>query len=159
FGPKERANWDGAAYKVVASLKPGVTIQQARESMTRLTQQLETPHKKSIQDLYVQLDPLQKYHFGEMQRPLFLLLAVVAALLLIACVNVANLSLARAMDRSREIAVRAAMGASRGQLIRQLLTESLILAALGGAAGALLAFGGRNLLVGLMPNTVPRSSD
>ncbi len=159
FGPKERAEWGHAAYKVVARLKPGVTIGQAREAMTRLTQQLEAPHRKTTEDLYVQLNPMHEYHFGEMQRPLFLLLASVAALLLVACVNVANLSLARVMDRGREIAVRAAMGASRGRLIRQLLTESLILAALGGVAGALLAFLGRDLLISLMPNTVPRGSD
>jgi len=159
LGPEERANWDEAACKIIARLKPGVTIQQAREAMNQLTQQLETSHRKSTQDLYVQLDPLHKYHFGEMQTPLLLLLASVAAVLLVACVNVANLSLARATERGREIAVRAAMGASRGRLIRQLLTESLILAALGGVAGVLLAFWGRDLLVALMPNTVPRSRD
>ncbi len=159
FGPKERADWGQAAYKVIARLKPGVTIGQAREAMARLTRQLLTPHRKSTQDLYVQLDPLHEYHFGEMQRPLFLLLAAVTMVLLIACVNVANLSLARAMDRGREIAVRAAMGAGRGRLIRQLLTESLLLAALGGLVGVLLAFWGRNLLVGLIPGTVPRSGD
>jgi putative ABC transport system permease protein len=159
FGPKERANWSESAYKVVARLKPGVTIQQAREAMTRLTQQLETPHKKSIQNLYVQLTPLHEYHFGDIQKPLFVLLAAVAAVLLIACVNVANLSLARAMDRGREIAVRAAMGASRGRLVRQLLTESLLLAAFGGVIGVLLAFWGRNLLLDLMPGTVPRRGD
>jgi putative ABC transport system permease protein len=159
FGPKERSNWNAAAYKVVARLKPGVTLQQAREAMTQLTQQLETPHKKSIQDLYVQLNLLHEYHFGEMQKPLFLLLGAVAAVLLIACVNVANLSLSRATDRGREIAVRAAMGASQGRLIRQMLAESLMLAALGGVIGVLLAFWGRNLLLGLMPSTVPRRSD
>ncbi len=159
FGPKERADWGHAAYKVVARLHPGVTIGQARETMTRLTQQLEAPHVKSPQDLYVQLDPLHQYHFGEMQKPLLLLLAAVAAVLLIACVNVANLSLARAMERGREIAVRAAMGASRGRLIRQMLTESLMLAALGGMAGVLQAFWARDLLLGLMPSTVPRIGD
>lgn len=164
FGPEERTDWDSSAYKVVARFKPGVTIGQARKAMTPLTQQLLTPHRKpnqgpSIQSLYVQLDPLHEYHFGEMRRPLFLLLAAVASVLLIACANVANLSLARAMDRGREIAVRAAMGASRGRLIRQMLAESLMLAALGGVIGVLVAFWGRNLLLGLMPSTVPRSGD
>ncbi len=159
FGPQEKAKWGYAIYKVVARLKPGVATGQAREAMTRLTQQLEAPHLKSTQDLYVQLDPLHEYHFGEMQRPLLLLLAAVATVLLIACVNVANLSLARAMDRGREIAVRAAMGASRRRLIGQMLTESLMLAALGGMAGGVLAFWRRNLLLGLIPITVPRSGD
>src|SRR5262245_5253428 len=159
FGAKERADLGGATFKVIGRLKQGMTIQQARESMKRLTQRLKAPHIKSVQDLYVQLDPLHEYHFGEMRRPMWLLLAAVVAALLIACVNVANLSLARALDRGREIAVRAAMGASRGRLIRQLLTESLTLALLGGAAGALLAVWGRDLLVGLMPSEVPRSGD
>ncbi|MGH9839039.1 MAG: ABC transporter permease [Blastocatellia bacterium] len=159
LGPEEKANWDEAACKIVGRLKPGVTIEQAREAMTRLTQRLEAPHRKTTQDLYVQLDPLHKYHFGEMQTPLLLLLAAVAMVLLIACVNVTNLSLARATERGREIAVRAAVGASRVRLIRQLLTESLILAALGGVAGVWLAFLARDLLVGLMPKTVPRGGD
>jgi len=159
FGPKESADLDGATFKVIARLKPGVTIQQAREAMTRLTQHLKAPHVKSVQDLYVQLDPLHEYHFGEMRRPLVLLLAAVIAVLLIACVNVANLLLARAMDRGREITVRAAMGASRSRLVRQMLTESLMLATLGGVAGVLLAFWWRNLLVVLMPSTIPRSGD
>ncbi|HEU0175754.1 MAG TPA: ABC transporter permease [Blastocatellia bacterium] len=159
FGPKEKADWEQVAYKVVARLKPGVTIANAREAMTRLTQRLEAPHKKSVQDLYVQLDPLHEYYFGETRRPLLLLLAAVVAVLLIACVNVANLSLARAMDRGREIALRAAMGASRGRLIRQMLTESLMLGAIGGVVGVALAFWGRDLLVGLMPSAVPRSGD
>ena len=159
FGPKERADMDGATFKVVARLKPGLTIAQAREAMTRLTQRLQAPHKNSVQDLYVQLDPLHEYHFGETRRPLMLLLAAVVAVLLMACVNVANLSLARAMDRSVEIAVRAAIGASRGRLIRQMLTESLTLAALGGVVGVLLAYWGRDLLVGLAPNAVPRVAD
>ncbi len=159
FGPKERANWDEAAYKVVARLKPGVTIQQARDATTRLTQQMLGPHRNSAQELYAQFDRLHDYHFGQMRTPLYLLLASVVAVLLIACVNVANLSLSRATERDREIAVRAAMGASRGRLIRQLVTENLTLSALGGVAGVLLAFWGRDLLVGLMPSAVPRSDD
>jgi predicted permease len=159
FGPRERADMDGATFKVMARLKPGVTIAQARESMTRLTQRLTAPYVKSVQDLHIQLDPLHEYHFGETRKPLLLLLAAVAAVLVIACVNVANLSLARALDRGREVALRAAMGANHGRLIRQMLTESLMLAALGGVVGVLLAFWGRDLLVGLMPNAVPRSGD
>jgi putative ABC transport system permease protein len=159
FGPKEKADMNGATFKVMARLKPGVTMAQARESMTRLTQWLTAPYVKSAQDMYIQLDPLHEYHFGETRKPLLLLLAAVVAVLLIACVNVANLSSARAMDRRREIALRAAIGASRGRLIRQMLTESLTLASLGGLIGVSLAFWGRDLLVGLMPNAVPRSGD
>src|SRR5262249_45499843 len=143
----------------VARLKPGGTIQQARGAMTRLTQQMLGPHRKSAQELYAQLDRLHDYHFGQMQAPLYLLLASVAAVLLIACVNVANLSLARATERGREIAVRAAVGAGRWRLIRQLLTETLMLSALGGGAGVLLAFWGRDLLTGLMPSAISRGGD
>jgi len=159
IGPEEKTDWGLVAYKVVARLKPGVTIAQAREAMTRLTRRLLAPHRNSVQDRYIQLDPLHEYHFGETRRPLLLLLAAVVAVLFIACVNVANLSLARALDRGREIAVRAAMGASRERLIRQMLAESLMLASLGGVVGVVLAFLGRDLLVGLMPSAVPRSGD
>jgi putative ABC transport system permease protein len=159
FGPKERDTWGETDCKVVARLKPGVTVSQARDAMTRLTRQLETPHVKKPQELYVQIDSLHEYHFGEMRRPLSVLLIAVAAVLLIACVNVANLSLAHALERGKEIAVRAAMGASRGRLIRQTLTESLTLAMMGGAGGALLAFWGRGLLIGLLPSGVPRAGD
>jgi predicted permease len=159
FGPKERTDWNRAAYKVIARLKPGVTIHQAQGALSQLTQQLLAPHREAGQATYAQLESLHAYHFGTLQTPLYLLLAAVAALLLIACVNVANLSLARGMDRSREFAVRAALGAKRGRLFRQLLTESLMLAALGGAAGLLVAFLGRDLLVALMPKTVPRSGN
>jgi len=159
FGPKEKANWNEVAYKVVARLKPGVTIQQARDATTRLTQQMLGPHRNSAKELYAQLDPLHDYHFGQMRTPLYLLLASVVAVLLIACANVASLSLARATEQNREIAVRAALGAGRWRLIRQLLTENLLLAALGGSVGLLLAFWGRNLLAGMMPSTVPRAGD
>ena len=159
FGPKERADWSSAEYKVVAHLKQGVTIQQARDAATRLTQQMLRPDRNSVQEKYAQLDRLHDYHFGQMRTSLYLLLTSVGAVLLIACVNIANLSLARAIERDKEIAVRAALGASRGRLIRQLITENLALSALGGVAGVLLAFWGRNLLTGLMPSAVPRSGD
>ncbi|QQS48490.1 MAG: ABC transporter permease [Acidobacteriota bacterium] len=159
FGSKERADMDGATFKVVARLKPDVTIQQAREAMTLITRQLQAPNRKSVQDLYVQLDPLHEYHFGDMRSPFRLLLAAVAAVLLISCVNVANLLLAGTLDRGREIAVRAAMGASRKRVIRQMMTENLTLAAPGGLVGVALAFWLCNLLVGLAPSTIPRVAD
>lgn len=159
FGPKERADMDGATFKVMARLKPGVTIEQAREGMTLLTRRLKAPHVRSVKDLYVQLDPLHEYHFGETRRPLQLLLFAVAAVLLIACVNVANLMLAGALNRSRELVVRAATGASRGRLVRQMLTENMALAALGGVTGLAIAFWVRNLLLDLAPDAIPRISD
>ncbi|MEP7274580.1 MAG: ABC transporter permease, partial [Acidobacteriota bacterium] len=159
FGPQETATWGGADCKVVARLKPGVTLGHAREVMAKLTRELEQPHHRSYQDLYVQIDPLHEYHFGDMQNPLRMLLGAVVAVLLIACVNVANLSLARSMVRSREMAVRAAMGASRWRLIRQMLTESAMIAMLGGMAGVGLGVWGHSLLLGLMPSTIPRSGD
>src|SRR5262245_30335401 len=101
FCPKERAKSDEVAYKAYAHLEPGVTIQQARDATTRLTQQMLGPHRNSAQELYAQLDRLHDYHFGQMRTPLYLLLAAVVAVLLIACVNVANLSLVRATERDR----------------------------------------------------------
>jgi putative ABC transport system permease protein len=103
--------------------------------------------------------PLHEYYFGGMATPLRLLLAAVAAVLLIACVNVANLSLARGAERSRELAIRAAVGAGRGRMLRQWLTESLLLALCGGGAGWLLASWGRGALVRMMPASVPRGGD
>ncbi|HKX27086.1 MAG TPA: ABC transporter permease, partial [Blastocatellia bacterium] len=159
FGTEERTSWNHAAYQVVGRLKPGVTIQQAQAAMSRLTQHLEEFRVKPSQNLYVQLTPLHQYHFGAMRQPLLLLLGAVAAVMLIGCVNITNLLLVRLMERRRELAVRAALGAGRGRLIRQLLTESLILAALGGGAGILFAFGGRDLLLTLLPKAMPRGEE
>ena len=159
FGAKDRNNRSEVAYKTIARLKPDVTIPQAQTAMNTLSQELGQQYPKTDKDEEVLLKPLHEELFGQLRTPLLLLLTSVGVVLLIACGNVANLLLARTLERSKEIAVRAALGASRWRLIRQMLTESIILSLLGGAFGVLLAVWARDLLVKLLPATFPRSSE
>src|SRR5262245_7610642 len=131
-----------ARLPVVARLKPGVTPEQARVELDTILQRYEMtrPGEKPRADRRTRLVPLQEYYIGDTRRPLILLLGAVGLILLIACANVANLLLARTATRQKELAVRAALGAGRLRLARQMLTECLLLAIAGGAAGLLLAY-------------------
>jgi putative ABC transport system permease protein len=137
---------------VVARVKPGVTLQAVRDELTSM----EGP---STGKRLVQVRPLQEVVSGRARESLLVLLGAVAMVLLVACVNVMNLFLSRTASRGGEIALRAALGASRGRLMRQLLTESLLMALVAGAVGLLIGLGGSRLLISLAASQIPRAQE
>jgi putative ABC transport system permease protein len=161
FDPKETANETrGAHYLNVAGrLRTGVTVAQAEAELKVLAAQLATQYPDSNKGWSIFMAPMQDYSVRDVRAVLYTLLGAVGCVLLIACANIANLLLARATARHREISIRAALGASRARLVRQLLTESVLLALCGGVAGMLFARWGLDALLALAPTSLPRVSD
>ncbi|HUI40368.1 MAG TPA: ABC transporter permease, partial [Terriglobia bacterium] len=148
-------NWSFA----VARLRDGVTLQQARAELSTLARHLHDQYKPNIDMTDVSVMPLQTALTASVRPALLVLLGAVAFLLLVGCVNVANLLLARAAARGRELAVRAALGAGRGRLVRQFLAESLLLSLGGGTLGVLAAIWGVDALLNMAPGGLPRLND
>ena len=148
---------------LVGRLKPGVSVDQARGDLDRLVQDWRTivpaGHIPSVPNHRLRLDPLKEDVVGSVQQALLMLQGAVAFVLLIACANLASLLIARADSRMREYAVRAALGASRGRLLRQLLTEGLVLSAAAAMVGTALAWGGLKLLLTVNPDAIPRTAE
>jgi predicted permease len=149
----------GLGFHGIGRLKPGVTIAQARADMERLTGNLAATYPDVNKGIGAALIPLRDRMLGSAQPLLLLLFGAVGFVLLIACVNVANLLLARSAARNHEFAIRMALGAGRGRILRQLLTESVLLAAIGGSLGVLLAAAGTRAALRLLPTTLPRSAE
>lgn len=144
---------------VVARLKPNVSLQQAETEINLIYARLEQQYPESNAGRRASLTPLHEFFTGNVRQPLLILLGSVGLVLLIACANVANLLLVRASTRKREMSVRVALGASRGRIIRQLLTESLMLATIGAALGTLLAHWGMRFIGQQLPDGIPRLNE
>lgn len=140
-------------------LKSGITLAQAQADMDAIAQNLAAAYPEANKGVGITVVSMKEDIVGNVQPFLIVLLAAVGFLLLIACANVANLLLARSMSRSREFAIRAAMGASQRRVIRHLLTESVLLASLGGALGLLLAVWGTKAVLGTLPGALPRATE
>jgi predicted permease len=156
--PRDNAERGHKYLSVIARLKPGVTLRRAEQDMSAITERLTREYPGQMTGFGVKLTPLHEQIVGDLRPVLLLLFGAVGFVLLIACANVANLQLARASTRQKEIAIRTALGASRVRLLQQLLTESLLLALIGGLLGLLLAAWGIRLLTGLGVAGIPQGT-
>ena len=153
--PRRTGHW----LQVTGRLKPGVSLAQAQAEIDSIGERLAQAFPAENDGWLIRMVPLQQMLVGQARSPLLVLLGAVGLVLLIACANIASLLLARATSRSREIAVRAALGAGRARIVRQLLSETAVLGLLGGASGMALAYWGVQSLSALLPPGLPRVND
>jgi putative ABC transport system permease protein len=164
FSPRELSEdrrWS-LAYTMLARLRPGITVARAQAEMSadsaRWVGGVEAEHAGILAGFGIEVRKLVEEEVGDVRKPLYILMSAVTLVLLIACANIASLLLARASARSREMAIRAAIGAGRGRIIRQLLTESLLLSLMGGGCGVFLASWGITALVRFAPASLPHAN-
>ncbi len=160
FSPRElneERRWS-LTFAMLGRLRSGVSLAAARAVMATIAARMNGSLDSSIGTFGIEVRPFVEEHVGDVRQPLYILLGAVSLVLLIACANIANLMLARGTARSREMAIRAAMGAARGRIVTQLLTESLLLAVLGGALGLLIAEWGCQLLIRMAPANLLRGT-
>lgn len=156
FNEDVRTRRDNLIFQNFARLKDGVAIEQGNARLAMIATKLEQEHPNSRKGYTNRLVPLREYIVeSDVSRALYVLLAAVGAVLLIVCANVANLALVRGQARARELAIRLSLGASRGRLIQQLVTESVVLAGIGAGFGALIAAGAMKGLVAMAPEGTP----
>jgi len=159
FADDEKTDRGSTYVAVVARLRPGVGLEAAQEDMSRIARDLSATYPRTNAGVSIQVASVPNELLGRVRPALLVLLGAVVCVLLVACANVANLLLARGADRGREFAIRAALGAGRTRLARQMLTESAILAVLGLAAGLLLGRWGLEVLIALSPTSLPRADE
>jgi putative ABC transport system permease protein len=154
--PSEREERGSAYWNVVARLRRDVSVERAQHEMDAISARLAAAHPRTNRGMVARIVPFRDHLVGSVRTVLLVLVSAVGLVLLMACANVANMLLARGAERQRDLAVRSALGAGRGDLIRQLMVESMLLALLGCGAGLALAYWGTGVVVALSPGGIPR---
>ena len=157
--PEEKAVRGEHSMAAVARLKPGVTVQQAQAQLDTIAARIAEQYPADSAGWGAAVVPLREETVGDVRKPLLMLFGAVMCVLLIACANVANLMLARTVDRRKEIAIRTAFGAKRTRIIQQVISESLLVSVVGGALGLIVAHFGTELVVNYFGSTLPRLAD